>query len=568
MSWKKYFQEYKPENTSGQVSPVSGAGQAGPARTNYSSFLPDVYSGHPNRIERYGQYETMDADSEVNAALDILAEFCTQENMENKTPFSLFFKQQATGSETKILKSYLQQWVDLNQFDRRIFRVMRNVFKYGDAFFIRDPETFKLFHVDPAKVNKVIVNESEGKTPEQYVISDINVNFQHLTVSQKNPNASTGQVDYTTTGGAMGRGFVGTVPQQAGTRFEKAQNQAAIEAEHVVHLSLSEGLDRNFPFGNSLLESVFKVYKQKELLEDAIIIYRVQRAPERRVFYIDVGNMPTHLAMGFVERIKNEIHQRRIPSATGGGTNVIDASFNPLSINEDYFFPQTAEGRGSKVDTLPGGTNLGEIDDLKYFTNKLFRGLRIPSSYLPTGADDSAAQYNDGRVGTAYIQELRFNEYCKRLQKLIITELDHEFKRYLIKQGVNIDNSLFEITFNAPQNFASYRQAELDNNRVQTFAALQEVPYMSKRFALKRFLGLSQEEVTENELMWKEENGTKIAQEAEASAQMRSVGVSPNDMSAEAGAQDAEAPDDMAAAAAGDTPDVTAPETGATDTGV
>ena len=182
--------------------------------------------------------------------------------------------------------------------------------------------------------------------------------------------------------------------------------------------------------------------------------------------------------------------------------------------------------------------------------------------------DDSPAQFNDGKVGTAYIQELRFNEYCKRLQKLIITQLDHEFKRYLIKQGVNIDNSLFEITFNAPQNFASYRQAELDNNRVQTFAALQEVPYMSKRFALKRFLGLSQEEVTENELMWKEENGTKIAQEAEASAQMRSVGVSPNDMSAEAGAQDAEAPDDMAAAAAGDTPDVTAPETGATDTGV
>ena len=165
MGWKKYFQEYKPENTSGQVSPVSGSGQVGPARTNYSSFLPDVYSGHPNRVERYGQYETMDSDSEVNAALDILAEFCTQENMENKTPFQLFFKQQATGVETKILKQYLQQWVDMNQFDRRIFRVMRNVFKYGDAFFVRDPETFKLFHIDPAKVNKVIVNESEGKEP-------------------------------------------------------------------------------------------------------------------------------------------------------------------------------------------------------------------------------------------------------------------------------------------------------------------------------------------------------------------------------------------------------------------
>ena len=112
--------------------------------------------------------------------------------------------------------------------------------------------------------------------------------------------------------------------------------------------------------------------------------------------------------------------------------------------------------------------------------------------------DDSQAAFTDGKVGTAYIQELRFNEYCKRLQSNLIAEFDLEFKRWLIKSGVNIDNSLFELKFNPPQNFAAYRQSELDNSRVQTFAALQEVPYMSKRFALKRYLGLSQEEITEN----------------------------------------------------------------------
>ena len=196
------------------------------------------------------------------------------------------------------------------------------------------------------------------------------------------------------------------------------------------------------------------MFKQKELLEDAIIIYRVQRAPERRIFKIDVGNMPNHLAMAFVERIKNEIHQRRIPSQTGGGQNVIDSAYNPLSINEDYFFPQTAEGRGSKVETLPGGTNLGEIDDLKYFTNKLFRGLRIPSSYLPTGPDVSAAVFSDGRVGTAYIQELRFNKYCERLQSLLETEFNLEFKLYMKENGIVIDDSLFDIQFNPPQKLA------------------------------------------------------------------------------------------------------------------
>ena len=96
-------------------------------------------------------------------------------------------------------------------------------------------------------------------------------------------------------------------------RFDRALNEKAVEAEHIVHASLTEGLDPNWPFGNSILEQVFKVSKQKELLEDAIIIHLIQRAPERRVFYIDVGNMSHHMAMSFVERVKNEIHQRRIP---------------------------------------------------------------------------------------------------------------------------------------------------------------------------------------------------------------------------------------------------------------
>jgi hypothetical protein len=236
--------------------------------------------------------------------------------------------------------------------------------------------------------------------------------------------------------------------------------------------------------------------------------------------------MPSHLAMSFVERVKNEIHQRRMPSATGGGQTVIDSGYNPLSINEDYFFPQTAEGRGSKVETLPGGTNLGEIDDLRYFTNKLFRGLRIPSSYLPTGSDDSQAQYNDGRVGTAYIQELRFNNYCQRLQSLMQDVIDQEFKLYLYERGVNIDSSLFEVQFQPPQNFATYRQAELDGQRVPQFQTMSQVPFMSKRFAMKRFLGMTDEEMAENERLWAEENGKGKAIPTDSSGELRGAGIS------------------------------------------
>ena len=537
--WRKYF---TPVNTSGKLSPVSGSMMSGsgnnPSRTNYSSYLPDVYAGHPNRLERYGQYDTMDSDSEVNAALDILAEFCTQPNEENGTPFQIKFKEQATGTEIKIIKKYLQQWCKANKFPVRIFKIVRNAFKYGDSFFVRDPETQKWLYVDPAKVDKIIVNESEGKKPEQYMIRDFNPNFEALATTAIQPSNQQGGGSQfggsygSGQGGAGGsRGMVGSFPTSTNSsRFGQNQNQYAIDARHVIHISMSEGLDNNFPFGNSLMEGIFKVFKQKELLEDAILIYRIQRAPERRVFYIDVGNMPSHLAMSFVERVKNEVNQRRIPSVTGGGQSVVDAGYNPLSINEDYFFPQTAEGRGSKVEILQGGQNLGEIDDLKYFTNKLFRALRIPSSYLPTGSDDGGSNFNDGRVGTAYIQELRFNKYCERLQSLINEPFDIEFKMYLHSNGINVDSNIFDLKFNPPQNFASYRQSEMDTARVNTFNTMMAVPWISKRFAMERFLGLTREEIAQNESQWKEEN---INDEdlLNASGELRSAGITANNMS-------------------------------------
>jgi hypothetical protein len=548
MAWKKYFTLV---DTSGQMSPINGSvnsdSRANPTHRNYSSYLPDVYSGHPNRLERYGQYDTMDSDSEVNAALDILAEFCSQTNEDSGTPFRVFFKEQATPTEVKIIKKFMQQWTKLNKFDKRIFKIVRNTFKYGDAFFVRDPETQSWMFVDSQKVDRIIVNESEGKKPEQYVIRDFNPNLETLATTAISPsNVTGGGSQYASSyaagqGGAGGsRGMTGAFPTNLnGNRFSKTDNQYNIDARHVIHISLSEGLDNNFPFGTSLLESIFKVYKQKELLEDAIIIYRIQRAPERRVFYIDVGNMPSHLAMSFVERVKNEVNQRRIPSVTGGGQTVVDAGYNPLSINEDYFFPQTAEGRGSKVEVLPGGTNLGEIDDLKYFTNKLFRALRIPSSYLPTGPDDGGSNFNDGRVGTAYIQELRFNKYCERLQSLMNDVFDTEFKLYLHNKGINVDSNIFDVKFNPPQNFAAFRQTEMDTARVTTYTTVAAVPFISKRFALKRFLGLTQEEIVENETLWKEENVDEDT-ELPANAELRSVGITANgmgsDMSALSGA--------------------------------
>ena len=534
MGWKKYFRT----NTSGSASPIGGAiGMAGNDNhgtyRNYQSQLPEVYIGHPNRTERYNQYEQMDMDSEVNAALDILAEFSTQPNIENGTAFNIKYRDKPTDNEIKIIKEQLQQWCKLNELDKRLYKIVRNTVKYGDQVFLRDPETFKLFWAEMHKVTKVIVNEAEGKEPEQYFIKDIAPNFMNLTATAL--SSSDAYTNSPQGGGSNGSYTQPNTPSAGGSRFTHAQNEACINAEHILHISLTEGLDSNWPFGNSALESIFKIFKQKELIEDAIIIYRIQRAPERRIFKIDVGNMPSHMAMAFVDRIKNEIHQRRIPTQTGGGANMMDATYNPLSTNEDFFFPVTADGRGSSVDVLQGGQNLGEITDLRYFTNKMFRGLRIPSSYLPTQTDESERMVSDGRVTTALIQEWRFNQYLMRLQNLMVEKLDQEFKMFMRWRGIDIDNNLFDLKFNEPQNFAKYRQAELDTTRINAFTQLEPIPYLSKRFLLKRFLDLSEEEMQENDEMWAEENVDAKSTTAPESG-LRSVGITQSGIETDMGA--------------------------------
>ena len=519
MSWKKHFTKYE---TGGSTAPSS--------KTNrWGSWLPEVYSGLPNRVERYSQYDMMDQDSEINAALDTISEFATQFDNTTRLPFKIHYKDDATEAEINALETSLRQWCNINDFERRIHGIFRSTIKYGDHFFIRDPETYKLFWVNPMDVSKAIINDSTGKEVEQYLIKNVNLNLKDMVVTdtKKTTNPTTSS----TTGHTVGTGTASNAGVYQGPANNSANTEYAVDSTNVVHLSLSDGMNNSWPFGNSILDSVFKVYKQKELLEDSIIIYRVQRAPERRVFYIDVGNMPAHKAMAFVERTKNEVHQTRIPNMTGGGTKVMDAAYNPLSIMEDYFFAQTAEGRGSKVEVLPGGDNLGEIDDLKYFNNKLMRGLRIPSSYLPTGADDGVAVYNDGRVGTAMIQEFRFSKYCERLQMILQPGLDKEFKMFLKYRGVEVPSNLFDLQFTEPQSFSQYRDLELDSAKTSLFSNIEGVPYMSRRFILSKYLGLSEEEIIENERLWKEENDSEASFQTDASGDLGALGVRGSDVS-------------------------------------
>lgn len=460
--WTQYYKIIKPAPPKdGYVARDSY--DANETTISNFSWYTQVMKGAGSRMQRYTQYSAMDTDVDIARALDTIAEEMSSKNEQTELPFNIHYQnddnKEVKESIVMTVKAALRHWSDVQDLENRIFRVARYSIKFGDCFFRKFSDHKKWMFVEPGEVLGIELDQSG------------NIVAYHL---RKNDNK------------------------------KGAYNEVdIIPAEGMVHFTLSDDMGESAPFGESVLQCVTKAFKQLGLLEDSVVIYRVVRAPERRVFYIDTGNMPAHKVKQYLEGVKNEVRQKRIPNGQDG-QDKIDSVYNPTSMAEDYFFSTSANGRGSRVETLPGGEQLGEITDLNYFQEKVFRGLRVPTSYMK-GADAQGAQDNDGKVGIAYIEELRFANFVKRLQNKIEKVFDHEFKTYLKHSNISVDPNLFKLKLPDPQNFALYRQAALDADLVNTFATVQEIPYISKRFALKRYLGYSEDDMQTNEAMLRQE---------------------------------------------------------------
>lgn len=369
MTWKKHF---KTVNSSLNSVPTDIWNSKG-STAKFSSMLPEIYAGHPNRIQRYYQYEDMGRDSDISAALDTIADFCTQSEEQNDEPFLINWLEDPSDTQVKVIKQALKQWVKANRFKSKLWKMVRDCAQFGDAFFIRDPEDHTWIWIDHFSVEVVKMKQDGKQEPEEYVVKNFN---PHIT--QRFGTGIDDMAKYRTpgmvqpsSGRPMMAGGGAAQFQIAGSDRDtrningmgaKITTHVAVDANNMVHLSLNEQMDVNFPFGKSLLDPVFKTYKQKEMLEDSILIYRVQRAPERRVFYIDVGGMNGVRAQAYIEGIKNEIHQRRIPNRSGGGS-VLDATYSPMAILDDYFFAQCLS-LNTKIPLLDGRTlTLQEIID-------------------------------------------------------------------------------------------------------------------------------------------------------------------------------------------------------------
>lgn len=472
-----YFKVVTPKPSVTTMTDSQGIGDQG-TYANYT-WYQRLIQGSASRITRYREYDLMDNDVEIARSLDTIAEEMIGSDPNSDMPLELVMQSDKdpniSSSTVMTLKSALRYWVDLHDWDTRLFKVARVTIKYGDCFFIRHSDTKKWEYVHPKNVVAAIVDERD-------LTRVVGWQIKRDTKTPNSPyNQPTGHF------GSYSNELVDTFP-----------------ASDVVWFSLNDDISESAPFGESVLRAIYRAQKQKELLEDAIIIYRIQRAPERRVFYIDVGKMPPQRVKSYLENIKNEIRQRKIPTY-GGGVEQVDSVYNPQAMSEDFFFAQRPDGKGSRVETLPGGQGLGELADLEYFQWKVFRGLRIPLSYMREGQDN--AVINNGQSGVAYIQELRFAMYVKRLQGYISQVMDKEFKRYLRAAGLNVDPAIFNIKLQEPENFGIYRQQQLDSDLLGTYSTADGIAHISKRFSMKKYLQLTDEEIMTNERMRAEELG-------------------------------------------------------------
>jgi hypothetical protein len=204
-----------------------------------------------------------------------------------------------------------------------------------------------------------------------------------------------------------------------------------------------------------------------------------------------------------VNNFKNELNQKRVPQIIGNDARGVDSVYNPISQLEDIYIPVSFDQRGSKVETLEGQP-WNELPDLQYFTKKMMRALQVPHSWL-LGPEEGGSVFQDGRAGAAYQEEINFSERCSRIQKNLDDSFDFEFKMYCKVRDVNILGSDFDMNFNEPTNYDDYKNNARDQDNIQIWASVKDEPYVSRRFALEKYMNWTPDEIARNERMILEE---------------------------------------------------------------
>ena len=414
------------KSASGQSFKKTEYGQKG----NYAAN----YMANQNRADRYADFDQMEYTPEIASAMDIYAD-----EISTSTEVTPLLNIKTHDEEVKTELDHLFHQILNIEFN--IFGWARSLCKFGDFFLYLDiDEKEGIKHAIGLPAQEV--ERLEGEDPD-------------------NPN------------------YIQYQWNTAGLTLENWQ---------VAHFRIL-GNDKYSPYGTSVLESARRIWRQLTLLEDAMMAYRIVRSPERRIFYIDVGNIPPQDVEQYIQRVMTQMKRNQVVDQTTGR---VDLRYNPMSVEEDYFIPVRG-GQSTKVESLPGGQFTGDIDDVKYLRDKLFSALKIPQSYLSQGegADEDKT--------TLAQKDIRFARTIQRLQRSITAELEKIAIVHLFTRGYRgKDLTSFKISLNNPSKLAQLQELETWRTKFEIASGATE-GFFSKRWVSKNIFNLSNEEILRNE---------------------------------------------------------------------
>jgi len=400
---------------------------------NYN-LLTSMAMRNQNRNERYIDFDQMEYMPEIASALDIYADEMTTSNEYNQ-----LMEIECRNDEIKTILHSL--FYDALNIEFNAFGWARTMCKYGDFFLYLDiDEAIGVKNVIGLPPNEVERLEGQDSTNPNYV------------------------------------------------QYQWNSAQMTFENWQVGHFRIL-GNDKNAPYGTSILEPARRIWRQLVLIEDAMLAYRVVRAPERRVFKIDVGNIPPHDVEQYMEKVKTSLKRNALVNAT---TGKVDLRYNPLSVEEDYFIPMRG-GVGSDITTLPGAASLNDIEDVKYVRDKLFSAIKIPQSYLSSG---EGAEEDKTTLAQ---KDIRFSRTIQRLQRTLVSELEKIAVVHLFTLGYRGQDLIsFKLVLNNPSKLAEMQQLEHMRTKFEIANSVTEGMF-SKRWISKNVFAQSDEEFLRNQ---------------------------------------------------------------------
>jgi hypothetical protein len=416
----------------------------------------------------------------------------------NDTPVSIELSNlNASDGIKKKIREEFKYILELLDFDRKSHEIYRNWYVDGRLYYhkvidLKNPHAGiqELRYIDAMKMRYVRQQKQTEKTKNQYRLANVNnddpMSYEFPEIEEYfiyNPKMTYPTTNPSSLGGTGGIKF----------------------AKDAITYCTSGLVDRNKGSTLSYLHKAIKSLNQLRMIEDSLVIYRLSRAPERRIFYIDVGNLPKVKAEQYLRDVMMRYRNKQVYDSSTGEIRD-DKKF--MAMLEDFWLPRREGGRGTEISTLPGGQNLGEITDIEYFKKKLYRSLNVPPSRM-----DGEGGFNLGRSSEILRDEVKFSKFVARLRKRFSVMFNDILKTQLILKNIitpedwNIMDEHIQYDFLYDNHFAELKDAELLNERLNMVQVAE--PYVGKYFSQdyirRKILRQTDEEIIEQDKIMKKE---------------------------------------------------------------